>query len=189
LKKKIHSLEELDGYDKIFVCAGYGIKDLQSDLKLKYLKGQSFVFDKICKHQKGFLTKGYLVPFSDKVLIGSTYERKFSHSMPDYDAAIKIMQDNISLFFKEYNQKKPITIHSGVRVAHPNYNIPKWFIKNEKVAFLTGLGSRGLLYHAMYGKMLSMHYTDLKKMPEYMWHLWAIQDTKRGLSCRNEIQV
>jgi glycine/D-amino acid oxidase-like deaminating enzyme len=186
---KIHSLSDLSHFDKLFVCAGYGIKDLQQDLKLKYLKGQSFVFNKMCQHEKGFLTKGYLVPYSNKVIIGSTYERKFESIGPDFNAAFKIMNDNIQAYFKDYGDIKPVEIHAGVRVAHPNFNMPKWFIKDEKVVFLTGLGSRGLLYHATWAKMAAWYYNDLKKMPDFFWHEWTKSNVQNGISCKDKKRV
>lgn len=174
-QKRISDLLELREFDRIWVCAGYGIKDLQKDLKLKYLKGQSFVFDKKCQHKKGFFSKGYLVPFGEKVIIGSTYERTFSTEGPNYQVAHQIMKENMDRYFPQYRDSLPIEIHAGVRVAHPNYNTPKWIIKDQKVAFLTGLGSRGLLYHASWAKMAALYYTDLKKMPDFYW-----QDCKKS---------
>ena len=154
VQKKITTINEIQGFDLVILACGQGIKDLSS-LKMKYLKGQSFIFDDLNKHEKPLIAKGYLVPFKNKVIIGSTYEKKFDSDLPDIYTAFRYLEEPLKKYFKPYDEMTPKGVLSGVRVAHPNYNHPKIIQLDEKVFAITGLGSRGLLYHGLVGKQLA----------------------------------
>lgn len=141
-------------FDYVLICAGYGIKELIPDLKMKYLKGQAFIYENAYAHKLPLIAKGYLAPFSDKVVIGSTYERQFTKTEADLEKAYALLKEPISIHFKPYDEKTPIGVLAGVRVAHPNFNHPKIIKKDNKTLVITGLGSRGLLYHGFLGKLL-----------------------------------
>jgi glycine/D-amino acid oxidase-like deaminating enzyme len=146
--------DDFSAFDFVVVCAGYGIKDLCPNLKMKYLKGQAVIYENLHWHTLPLIAKGYLAPFSDKVVIGSTYERQFESVDPDYKTALKLLEEPMKTHFSPYDSQKPIGLLSGVRVAHPNFNHPKIIKKDEKFFYVTGLGSRGLLYHGLLGQIL-----------------------------------
>lgn len=141
-------------FDYVIYCAGYGVKQLVPDLKMKYLKGQSLIYEPLFQHEMPLIAKGYLAPFSDKVVIGSTYERAFESEDPCYEKAMELLKEPLHLHFQPYHVHTPKDVVSGVRVAHPNFNHPKIIKKTEKLFVVTGLGSRGLLYHGFLGKIL-----------------------------------
>ena len=166
IPKKIETISELEEYDRIIVCAGYGIKALLPEVKLKYLKGQALIFPNLKKHDTPLIAKGYLVPFKDKVIIGSTYELYFSSSLPDIYTAYNLMGPSITSFYKPYETITPIKAVSGIRVAHPHFATPQILLKKNKIAFITGMGSRGILYHAHLGKSIADHIDNLSLLPK-----------------------
>lgn len=155
MDQKIAHLDQLAPYDFKLIAAGYGIKNLQSKVKLKFIKGQSLVFDNQQKHKHPLMAKGYLVPFKDKVIVGSTYERFFNGESPDIYTAYTYLSEGLSTYFSPYDELTPKGALSGVRVFHPNFKIPKIICENASTLCITGLGSKGLLYHALLGKVVS----------------------------------
>lgn len=154
IEKLIGPSEDFSLFDVVIICAGYGVKQLCPYLKMKYLKGQAFVYNNLHKHQLPLIAKGYLAPFSDKVVIGATYEKHFETVKPDIKAAMILLKEAIATYFSPYDKQQPVAVLAGVRVAHPNFNHPKIIKKDDKTFIVTGLGSRGLLYHGLLGKVL-----------------------------------
>lgn len=171
IQKKITDLGQLFFYDKIIIAAGYGIKELFADVKLKFLKGQSLVFHNRHLHNLPLIAKGYLVPFDEYVIIGSTYERAFETPHVDLYRAIGLLEEPLKTHFKPYHEITPLGGLSGVRVAHPNFSTPKLLIK-DKVIAITALGSRGLLYHRFMAKMVkSLLEGHQQKHPEFLQYV------------------
>lgn len=162
VKQFILPNSDFSEFDYVLICAGYGIKELMPDLKMKYLKGQAFIYDNVYEHKLPLIAKGYLAPFSDKVVIGSTYERQFTTAEPDLGKAHALLKDPISCHFKPYDEKTPRSVLAGVRVAHPNFNHPKVIKRDDKTFVITGLGSRGLLYHGFLGKLMKDYIVSKK---------------------------
>lgn len=152
--KFIGPQENFSLFDRVILCAGYGIKQLCPHLKMKFLKGQAFSYKNLHKHTLPLIAKGYLAPFSDKVVIGATYEKHFDTVKPDIKVAVELLKDAIETYFKPYDEQLPYEVLAGVRVFHPNFNHPKIINKDDKTFIVTGLGSRGLLYHGLLGKIL-----------------------------------
>lgn len=167
-QQKINHLDDLESYDAVIICAGYGIKELGLHLKMKYLKGQALVFKTLQKHNLPLIAKGYLAPFSDKVVVGSTYERKFEDEKPELETALKLLKDPLNLYFSPYDTQTPQKVLSGVRVAHPNFNHPKIIPHQKKHFFVTGLGSRGLLYHGLLGRLVKSLIIDGEKSEAFV---------------------
>lgn len=154
IEKEIEPYEDFSGFDFVIICAGGGIKQLCPALKMKYLKGQAFVYQNLHHHHLPLIAKGYLAPFSDKVVIGSTYEKKFVNQEPDFEIAQQYLKEPLKQYFHPYETQEVVEILAGIRVFHPNYNHPKIIKKNDKTLIVTGLGSRGLLYHGFLGSLL-----------------------------------
>lgn len=166
-QQKIASLEELTSYDRVIVAAGYGIKELAPRLKMKYLKGQSLVFANQHRHTLPLIAQGYLVPLGEHVIIGSSYQKVFSSPLPDEKEVYRYLADNLKTYFQPYDQLNFEKILSGVRVAHPNVNHPKLINLDERTLIVTGLGSRGLLYHALIGKLITTYLEEGLQDPPF----------------------
>lgn len=153
--EKISSLNELDGFDHRVIAAGYGIRQFPEcgDLKVKFLKGQSLSMKGIPPHEKSFISKGYFAHVGSTQFfeVGSTYEREFTDDLPHIDTAKGLLSDKLALC----PDAQIVDCRAGVRVCTVGHYLPILEKIDSKTHVFTGLGSRGLLYHGLYGKMLA----------------------------------
>jgi glycine/D-amino acid oxidase-like deaminating enzyme len=155
IQKTVHSLSELEEFDHIVVAAGYGVAKFPEckHLKVQFLKGQALTMEGEAPHQKSFISRGYIArgPKVDRFEIGSTYEKQFSSVEPDLERAKALLEDKLRLC----PGAKILDCRSAVRVCSQGHYTPIIEKISEKISVFTGLGSRGLLYHGFYGRMLA----------------------------------
>jgi glycine/D-amino acid oxidase-like deaminating enzyme len=153
--KKIATTQELKEFDQIVIAAGYGIRDFPEceGLKTKFLKGQALRIEAAPPYEKSFISKGYIAHTgrSNMFEVGSTYERQFSDSLPNLSVAKKLIEEKFSF----EDSWKIIDVKAGVRVCMQGHYAPIIDRVKENVFVFTGLGSRGLLYHGLYGRKLA----------------------------------
>lgn len=142
--RKIESLDELVGFDHIFIAAGYGTSPLTGEI-LHPIKGQ-IVKVHGPRLKRPVIEKKYRVWDGDAIWIGATYEKKFTSEEPDLEVAERELCPG----------EKILDCQAGVRVFTPS--------KRPLVTshILSGLGSKGLLYHALFAKEIanSVGYTQ-----------------------------
>lgn len=152
---KIDRLEQLKDYDLVVIAAGSGISHFEEcrELKLRYLKGQILT----CRApviSRSIVGSGYVALSETPGIcyLGSTYERAFESEAPDSALAMKELQPKIAELLPGTNEV--LECRAGVRVMNASHYVP--LIKNldERTWVITGMGSRGLLYHAYYAKLL-----------------------------------
>lgn len=145
-----------------------GKSPIWSDLSFHAVKGQTLILQTVdpllFEHSVSAL--GYFSKIdTHSLLLGSTYEHSFTHSEPDNSGA-NYMLDRLKRVHVELaNNSQIISQWAGVRASTPDRkpyvgqseSIPNCFI-------LSGLGSKGLLYSARCGKILT----------EFMLHGTAI---------------
>lgn len=155
--RKIASLEELTGFDQVILAAGWGMKDFKEadHLQMHYVKGQKL----ICKTKKkekmqSLMGKKYLAKMEEEgeFEIGSTYERGFTTDLPEMESALRELQEAVEEFASGADV---LECRAGVRVINSFGYLPIAKKLSSKCTVLTGMGSRGLLYHAYYGKMVA----------------------------------
>ena len=158
IQKKIESKEELSGYDNTIFCVGAGISILDDKAKVKLVKGQILTIrTQIPITKMSLVSKGYITLTNNPLIyhVGSSYEHKFLDDQPDLELASELILPPFFKILPEIEQGEILRVDAGVRVMNPKNYIP--FIK--KYSFDTfaiiGLGSRGLLYHAMLAEILS----------------------------------
>lgn len=153
--QKIDTLGQLKDFDHIVVAAGYGIRQFSEcqRLKVKFLKGQSLRLEGKPPMERSLISQGYIAHIGSATHyeLGSTYEREFADDLPQQDLATELLKEKL-----DYCQgAKIIQCKAGVRVMAQGHYVPLI----EKIApnahVFTGLGSRGLLYHGLYGMALS----------------------------------
>ncbi len=153
--QKIETLGQLEGFDHIVVAAGYGVRSFPEcqHLKIKFLKGQSLRLEGKPPLEKSLISQGYIAHIGSATHfeLGSTYEKEFDDDLPQIERAKELLKEKLA-----YCQgAKIIQCKAGVRVASVGHYVPLI----EKIApnahVFTGLGSRGLLYHGLYGMALS----------------------------------
>ena len=161
LKKiKVDSIEELHSYEIIIIAAGAGIFHFPEceNLPLRGLKGQLLQFkwpSNLPPLSCALTGPGYLAMDigNQSCTFGATFEREFAHSETDLETAKKILLPKAASLIPELKHAEILDCQAGIRVTS-KYRKPMVGQLQEKVFFFTGLGSKGLLYHALYAKKL-----------------------------------
>ena len=87
-------------------------------------------------------------------LAGATFEKKYLTKGPDEKVACDDILPKVTALLPQLRQSKIIECLAGFRVVTPNHlPILENFGKHRWL--LTGMGSKGLLYHAFYAKQLA----------------------------------
>ncbi len=159
--KEVADLNSLHGFDQIVVAAGAGsvrFPELQP-LNLSLLKGQvlkCLTPDEVQLPESSSLCKGSLVLTQDPktCFIGSTYERGELSEVSDLEFAKKELFPKVGFFFPSVDALEVVECRAAFRVTRPGHYLPIAAQVERNVWVLTALGSRGLLYHAYFGKNL-----------------------------------
>ncbi len=153
--QEVQDLQELDEYDQIIVAAGAGALGFaeSASLGLRTIKGQVL----ICEDRplaESLIAKGYLVKNQGQLILGATYERRFDSEEPNLAFACELMEQKLAHFSSLVGPLKVVDCRAAVRVAMPDQYIPFCGQVGKKHWAVTGLGSRGLLYHAYLAERL-----------------------------------
>ncbi len=155
--EEVSALSELGDFDHIVVAAGFGIRDFEecSHLKVKFLKGQALRLQGTPHCERSLISKGYLAHLGSESFfeIGSTYERVFENPHPNLEVAKELLADKL----KETSDAVILECKAGIRVCPQNHYLPIVEKIGENATVFTGLGSRGLLYHAYFGRKVAGH--------------------------------
>ena len=147
--QKIQALSDLSGYDYIVVAAGQGVQNFEEcrSLKISTVRGQVLT----CRLQEPMerteVAKHYKAVTEDPMVcqVGGTYERGNPSHEPDQEEAVRLLQPALPV----------LGVRAGIRVTNPSHYFPILERVNEKTWVLTAFGSRGLLYHAYFAKLLT----------------------------------
>jgi len=160
-KKEVTDEEQLIGFDHIVFACGAGIFSFSrfKNFRLDCTKGQALQIQWPTSYpriQHSIVAKGYIAKSleEDKVFLGSTFERGIFSMDPDIEVAKADLLPKFHAIFPELSLNC-IGIKSGVRVTSKGHYFPLIGNVTENISIFTGLGSRGLLYHALFAKMLS----------------------------------
>lgn len=143
--------QELAHFDAAIWTIGSRSLELFPDAPLKTRKGQAL----LCKWPNpieplfcSLIGEGHLSVTEDPqyCLLGSTYEDHLNQQ------AALALRDKIGTFYPPAHFFEVVDIRSGVRISPKVGHLPCIFQHDKKTWVFTGLGSRGLLYHALYGK-------------------------------------
>ncbi len=162
--QEVKNLEALQHFDRVIVAAGAGWKQFPelSDLKLSNLKGQVLKC-RIPHHvqlpEASSICKGYVALTQDPetCFLGSTYQRDDDTLTPQPELAKEELFSKIGFFYPDVHCLEVIDCKAAFRVTRPGHYLPIAERVNDRVWTLTGLGSRGLLYHAYFGKELALN--------------------------------
>ncbi len=148
-------VEELPGFDHVIIAAGAGVFSFALDLDVKPVKGQALR----CRgsFKRSMIGKGHLAITEEQnvVHLGSTYEHHFENDLPDLEFARENIMRQVDSFLPDARSMEVLECRAGVRVCRKQGYFPIAKMLNERLSVFTGLGSRGLLYHAMLGKELA----------------------------------
>lgn len=158
--KKIDSACELEAYDAFILAIGSGVFSFPGleNLVLSAVRGQTL----LCKWplpplKEALLGKGHIVPLpgGDKVHLGATYERGVATTLPCMETALSLLNPQSGVLAPEWKEIEALECRAGIRVVRPSHATPWVYKMSEKGFAMTAMGSRGLLYHAYYGKKVA----------------------------------
>ena len=150
------TFSDVKGYDAVILAAGYETLKLVS-LPLKVTRGQTLLCrwpPHLPRTPFTLLSQGHLTPTEDSSLcqIGSTYENPESPCSPTRALDLR---EKIALFYPPAQDFKVVEIKMGYRIGRDLGYRPIVAKIDPKTWVFTGLGSRGLLYHAWLGRALA----------------------------------
>lgn len=158
--KEVKTLEELTCFDQIVVAAGGGASDL-IDLPLRRIKGQALTLSPSSSPPPACAlnSSAYIFFDPDKALFhaGATYEKDFKHLNPDPEFAIPLIKEKILPFYPEIETMEVTDVKAGLRVFTKEKIRPKVERVSKNVIVFCGLGSRGLLHHALCAQEVVNH--------------------------------
>jgi glycine/D-amino acid oxidase-like deaminating enzyme len=157
--------------DAVVLCSGAGSQKLWSNadpesakLPFNYVRGQNLIYDGKDLPEIAVLSGEYVVPIQDKLVCGATHEFGQLEDLliqgPDLEKAESLLGDKASSLFPQLQSRSPISANTGIRVSSQRTQLGRLPIisrnrLNSKVWMFTGLGSRGLIHHAVVGKYLA----------------------------------
>lgn len=149
---------ELPDADHVVIAAGWETPKLPSchSLPLKGVKGQLLELEwdmSIPAPKLALNAVGYMLmhPDGQACSIGSTYEHDFAGEGPDPRVANPLVRQRIRPFFPAVDGLKMRACRAGIRACSPDHR-PLVKQVGERVHCLTGFGSKGLLYAALWAK-------------------------------------
>lgn len=160
-KTQIDDLSELFQYDTIFIAAGMQTKSFAelSHLKIRPTKGQLLQMawpDHLAPLPLPLNSQAYLVmhPNQKVCTLGATFERIFSSESPDQESACADILPKGLALFHPLKEMEIIKCLAGIRAWTPSQLPIFGHTGNHKIWYLTGMGSKGLLYHALMAEKL-----------------------------------
>ncbi len=141
----------MEGFDAVVIAAGHQTAQLWPQAPLYPMKGQLLELG-LMELPVQRVGSAYLVQRLDGTAVaGATYERYFSNEEPDLELALGVIGARLP-------EVRKIAIHgiqAGVR-AMSRHRTPVVGRLDARTWVLSGLGSKGLLYHALLGQAIAV---------------------------------
>ncbi|WP_068466405.1 NAD(P)/FAD-dependent oxidoreductase [Candidatus Protochlamydia phocaeensis] len=164
--RSIKTLEELNEFDHVIIAAGAHTRNFAelSHLPLSIVKGQVLELAWPPAHPSlpcALNSQAYLLmtPGQQTCLAGATYERGWSHAESQPEVAKADILPKIAAMLPYLGEAPLIGCYAGLRAVTPNH-LPLLFQLPSRQWVLTGMGSKGLLYHALMAKTLVQRLAD-----------------------------
>lgn len=160
-KKTIHSLIELSNFELIIIAVGgegSSIKELAS-LPITTVKGQVLELEwpaDLPPLSFALNSHAYLImhELEKTCIVGSTFERGFQSIEPDWAVAVAEIMPKVTAMIPALENAHVLNCFAGIRSTSPNH-LPITKQIDNKTWMISGMGSKGLLYHALVAKKLS----------------------------------
>lgn len=159
-KMPIEHLSTLKEFDRIVVAAGFGtlgIKEL-ADLPITLVKGQLLELawpESLVRLPFPVNSQAYALMNRDNksCIVGATFEKNKESPLADIEFAKQEIFPKLS-FLPDLQSAQVLGCRSHFRVSTKDH-LPLMERINPKTWVLTGMGSKGLLYHALFAEELS----------------------------------
>ena len=155
------NLESLNDYDVIVVATGAGTMQFPElrHLPINTVKGQIIEYawsSNVLPLSIPLNALGYVVmsPALTSCYAGSTYERDYQTEGPDLQAALNEIIPKVAPMLPSITTSKVLDCRAGMR-ATTRSRLPICKQVTTKCWVIAGMGSRGLLYHALMGETLA----------------------------------
>lgn len=160
-KQEVLSLQTLDkDFDLIIVAAGADCKQIEEckNLSLKKVKGQVLEFawpTHLPPLSCALNSHVYMImsEAGNSCLVGATYEKDLDSACVDVEKAKQELLPKAYELFPALQEMAIIHGYAGFRAVTPQ-RAPLAEQLSSKQWILSGMGSKGLLYHALYAKEL-----------------------------------
>jgi glycine/D-amino acid oxidase-like deaminating enzyme len=159
LVQEIDALDQLASFDHVIIAAGAAsmrFKELAS-FRLSPVKGQVLEIawpKEVQPLPCPIASQAYLLMQPDgRAIAGATFEHYFDSDAPDLDAACKEIMPKVKAFFPSIGKEDVIGCRAGIRASAPG-RLPIATRAGDRLWLLSGMGSKGLLYHALYASEL-----------------------------------
>jgi len=156
-QQSVSNLDELQDYDSVIICHGPLAKELLG-IRLKLIKGQLLRFEwpqHLPPLRQSIVSKKYVVMDGEtSCWVGGTYEHDFEHENPDQLTAQDEILADLERFIPALAKAPILDCQSGIRTLAPDRR-PFYKQFDKRTWVFTGMGSKGLLYHAMMAKELA----------------------------------
>ncbi|MGA8163938.1 MAG: FAD-dependent oxidoreductase [Waddliaceae bacterium] len=170
-KQEVASLAELEEFDLKVIAAGYAVTTFPelSFLPVKPVKGQILEIEwpsRLSPLPFPVNSGVYLVrqPDPSRCIVGATFEHSFSGAAPDLSAARRLLQKKMAALLPALADADIVDCRAGIRAYTPDH-LPLIKKIGDKTWVFTGLGSKGLLYHALYAQTLARQVMESVRNP------------------------
>lgn len=165
-QRSVTQLAELNAYDAIILATGpqtLAFPEAQG-AKLHLLKGQILELSwppSLAPLSMPVNSQAYIVMHRNHTscIIGTTYERTFTSPEPDPEYAVAEILPKATACIPALAEAQVLGCRAGIRVAGPGH-LPVVRQVAPKIWLYSGLGSKGLLYHALYARKLVQELVD-----------------------------
>ena len=156
IDESISSLDDLDAFDAIVLTAGFKTLRFAPHLPLQVTKGQTLLCRWTEKLPFSIVSQGHITPTEDPCVcqVGSTYEHGYTSLDPD-KSAIPELIEKVAKFYPPAREFEVLEVRAGARISRPKGYRPIVEKLGNKTWVFTGLGSRGMLYHSLFGKQIA----------------------------------
>lgn len=157
VQKEIRSIDELSQYDHVIITSGAWSDQIQGvPISLRKTKGQLIRAEQPLSGPNRVYNV-YVLSMNARTWIGGTFENEFTDEKPDPNAASILIEKSAHLGVTITSAWEAVASVRGYGPA----NMPICMHINPKLSVYCGLGSKGLLTHALYAdKMVGLMSTN-----------------------------
>lgn len=155
-QRKISNLTELKAFEQVVIAAGAYCKQF-ANLPITQVKGQILELSYPLKEPIAMPLNSYgylLMKGSTSCIAGSSYERDFTDDLVDVERAKKEILPKVISLLPDLENALILDCKAGMRASTPTH-LPIAKQIDSRHFILTGMGSKGLLYHSLYAEKLS----------------------------------
>jgi glycine/D-amino acid oxidase-like deaminating enzyme len=160
-KQKIQALAELEHFDTVVIATGASSNHFPelSDLPINQVKGQILEVSWPADAPAPSIpvnSQAYIIMNSAKqsCIVGATFEHHFTNPNPIPEIATTELMPKAEKLFPFLKESIVLDCRAGVRASTPSHR-PMAKRINEKCWVISGMGSKGLLYHALFAEQLA----------------------------------